>query len=178
MQKVVLKFGLIAGAILSAAMLSTAPFLDRIGFDYGAILGYTSMVLAFVMVYFGVRAYRDNLASGSLSFGRALMVGLAITAVASACYVATWQLVYYKFAPDFVEKYAAHEIEKAKKSGATEARIVELKKEMAEFNEMYKNPLVNIAITFLEPLPVGLIVTLVTAGVLSRKRRAAGAADI
>jgi hypothetical protein len=37
---------------------------------------------------------------------------------------------------------------------------------------MYKNPLVNIAFTFLEPLPVGLIFSLVTAGVLSRKRRA------
>ena len=105
-------------------------------------------------------------------------MGLAITAVASACYVATWQLVYYKFAPDFVEKYAAHEVEKARKSGATEARVAELKKEMAEFNEMYKNPFVNIAITFLEPLPVGLVFTLVTAGILSRKRRAADAADI
>ena len=47
---------------------------------------------------------------------------------------------------------------------------------MAEFKEMYKNPLVNIALTFLEPLPVGLVFTLVTAGVLSRKRRTEGAA--
>jgi hypothetical protein len=37
--------------------------------------------------------------------------------------------------------------------------------------ESYKNPLVNIAYTLLEPMPVGLLVTLVTAGVLSRKRR-------
>ena len=42
---------------------------------------------------------------------------------------------------------------------------------MAEFNEMYKNPLVNISITFLEPLPVGLLFTLGSAWGLSRRRR-------
>ena len=41
---------------------------------------------------------------------------------------------------------------------------------------LYKNPLINIAITFLEPLPVGLLFTLVSAGVLSRKRRDQSAA--
>ena len=172
MQKIVLTFGLIAGAILSAMMLMTLPFLDRIGFDKGEIIGYTTMVLAFLMVFFGVKSYRDNVAGGSVTFGRAFLVGLLITLVASVCYVATWQVVYYKVAPDFVEKYAAYAVEKAKKSGATEAQIAAQKKAMAEFTEMYKNPLVNIAFTLLEPLPVGLVFTLVTAGVLSRKRRA------
>jgi hypothetical protein len=47
---------------------------------------------------------------------------------------------------------------------------------MNELKEMYRNPLVNIALTFLEPLPVGLLFTLVTAVALSRKRRVQGAA--
>jgi hypothetical protein len=176
MQKIVLTFGLIAGAILSAMMLLTLPFMDKIGFDKGEVIGYTTMVLAFLMVYFGVRSYRDNVAGGSVTFGRAFLVGLMITAVASVCYVATWQVVYYKVAPDFGEKYTAYAVEKARKSGATDAKIAATKKEMEEFMDMYKNPLVNIAITFLEPLPVGLLFTLVSAGVLSRKRRAGGAA--
>ena len=171
MRKIVLTFGLIAGVILSAMMLVTIPFQDQIGFDKGAIIGYTTMVIAFLMVFFGVKSYRDNVAGGSVTFGRAFMVGLMITLVASVCYVATWQLVYYKLAPDFVEKYAAYAIQKAKKSGATDEQIAAQKKEMADFIELYKNPLVNIAITLLEPLPVGLVFTLVTAGVLSRKRR-------
>jgi len=171
MKKIVLTFGLIAGAILSAMMLLTLPFLDRIGFDKGEIIGYTTMVLAFLMVFFGVRSYRDNVAGGIVTFGRAFLVGLLITLVASACYVATWQVVYYKLAPDFGEKYAAYAVEKAKKSGATEAQIAARAQEMKDFMEMYKNPLVNIAITFVEPMPVGLLLTLVTAGVLSRKRR-------
>ena len=171
MRKIVLTFGLIAGAILSAMMLVTIPYQDQIGFDKGAIIGYTTMVLAFLMVFFGVKSYRDNVAGGSVTFGRAFMVGLMITLVASVCYVATWQLVYYKLAPDFVEKYGAYAMQKAKKSGATDEQIAVQKKEMVEFMALYKNPLVNIAITLLEPLPVGIVFTLVTAGVLSRKRR-------
>lgn len=171
MRKIVLTFGLIAGAILSAMMVITLPFMHQIGFDKGAIIGYTTMVLAFLMVFFGVKSYRENVAGGSVTFGRAFMVGLMITAVASVCYVATWEVIYYRFAPDFGEKYSAYAVEKVRKSGGTDAEILAKTKEMGEFNEMYKNPLKNIALTLLEPLPVGILFTLVTAGVLSRKRR-------
>jgi len=176
MRKIVLTFGLIAGAILSAMMLVTLPFQDRIGFDKGAVIGYTTMVLAFLMIFFGVKSYRDNVTGGSVGFGRAFVVGLLITAVASVCYVATWQLVYFKLAPDFVDKYAAYAVEQARKSGASEAQVAARAKEMADFGVMYKNPLFNIGITFLEPLPVGLVFTLVSAGVLSRRKRGAGTA--
>lgn len=175
MKKIVLTFGFIAGIILSAMMLITLPFVDEIGFDKGAIIGYTAMVLAFLMVYFGVRSYRDNVAGGSITFGRAFLVGLAITVVATVCYVVTWEVIYYKVAPDFGDKYATHAIEKAKKSGATDAQIALQTKEMTEFKEMYKNPLVNIAFTLLEPLPVGILFTLISAGILSRKQRITGA---
>ena len=129
-----------------------------------------------MMVFFGVRSYRDNVAGGSVTFWRALAVGLMITAVASVCYVATWQLVYYRLAPDFTEKYAAYAVEKTRKSGASDAEVAAKAKEMSEFSEMYKNPLGNIAFTLLEPLPVGILFTLVTAGVLSRKPRPTAAA--
>jgi hypothetical protein len=90
--------------------------------------------------------------------------------------VATWQVAYHRLAPDYLDKYAAYQVEKARESGASEAQIAEETKKMAEFKEMYKNPLVNIAFTFLEPLPVGIVFTLVTAGVMSRKRRIEGEA--
>jgi hypothetical protein len=157
-------------------MLMTMPFQDRIGFDKGEIIGYTTMVLAFLMVYFGVRSYRDNVMGGTVRFGRALVVGLLITAVATVCYVATWEVIYYKLVPDFGDKYAAYSLEKARKSGVTEAKIAEQTKQVEEFKKMYRRPLVNIALTSLEPMPVGLLFTLVAAGVLSRKRRVTEAA--
>jgi Protein of unknown function (DUF4199) len=171
MRRIVLTFGLIAGGILSAMMIITLAFQEQIGFDKGAIIGYTTMVLAFLMVYFGVRSYRDNVAGGSVTFGRALKVGLLITAVASACYVATWEVIYYRFAPDFSDKYAAYALERAKASGATQEELAEKTQQMAHFKEMYRNPVINVALTLLEPLPVGLVFTVAAAGLLSRKRR-------
>ncbi len=173
MRRFVLTYGLIAGAILSAMMFITfIGFHDQIGFgSTGLIVGYTTMVIAFLMVYFGVKAYRDNVAPDGLTFGRAFKVGLLITLIATACYVASWQVIYYGFAPDFMDKYAEYSLEEARKSGASAAELAEKSSEMKEFAELYRNPLVNIGFTFLEPLPVGLLFTLMTAGVLGRKRR-------
>jgi hypothetical protein len=176
MKKIVLVYGFIAGAMLSAFMLLTLPFLEKIGSANGYIVGYTGMVLGFLMIYFGVRSYRDNVGGGKVSFGRAFAVGLLITLLSSACYVATWELVYYKLMPDFSEKFAAQSIQKAKESGATGAELAAQTKKIEEFKEMYKNPLINIALTLIEPLPVGLLFTLVSAGVLSRKRKTEGVA--
>ena len=172
MRKIVLTFGLIAGAILSVMMLATMPFIDRIGNDKGEIIGYTTMIVAFLMVFFGVKSYRDNVAGGTISFGRAFQVGGLITLLAAVCYVATWEVIYYKMMPDFGEKYAQRAIDKAKAGGATDAQLAATQKEMAQFTEMYKNPVFNVGMTLLEPLPVGLLITLISAGVLRRRKDA------
>jgi hypothetical protein len=171
MKKTVFTFGLISGAIISEMMLVTIPFHDAIGFDRGEVIGYTSMVLAFLLIFFGVRSYRDNVAGGTVRFGRAFAVGALIGVVASACYVATWEVIYFKFAPDFLTKYQAHILEKARAEGESEEAIARKKAEMDKFAQLYKNPAINAAITFVEPLPVALIVALVSAGVLSRRRK-------
>jgi hypothetical protein len=170
MKRTVLTFGSIAGAILSVMMLVTIPWQMEIGFEMGEIIGYSSMVLAFLLIYFGVRSYRDNVAGGTISFGRALKVGALIAAVASGWYVATWQVMYYKLTPDFGEKYQAYTLDKARADGESEEQLAQRKTDMEKFAELYSNPAVNIAITFLEPLPVALVMALVSAGVLSRRR--------
>lgn len=170
MRKIVLTFGLIAGAILAASMLVALPFRDQIGFDRAAVIGYTTMIIAFLMIYFGVRQYRDTVAGGVVSFGRALSVGLLITLVATVCYVATWEFIYFKVTPEYGQAYTEYAIEKARKSGASEADLARQREELAKFQEAYDKPLVNIAYTFLEPLPVGLVFALVSAGILRRRR--------
>jgi len=171
MKKTVLTFGLISGAILSVMLLVTIPFHDTLGFDKSEIIGYTSMVLAFLLIFFGVRSYRDNVAGGGVSFGRAFGVGALIALVASLCYVATWQVVYFKLAPDYGTKYKAHVLEQARMDGESEAAIAQKKVEMDKFEKLYRNPAINAAITFMEPLPVALIVAIVSAGMLSRRRK-------
>jgi hypothetical protein len=177
MKKTVLTFGLISGALLSGMMLVTIPFHERISFDTAEIIGYTTIVLASLLIFFGVRSYRDNVARGPLTFGRALKVGLLITLVSSTCYVATWQLIYYQMAPDFADKYAAHYLERQRDGGATAEELETAARRMEQFKELYRNPLFNIAVTFLEPLPIGLAASLITAGILRRRRPGAPLAN-
>jgi Protein of unknown function (DUF4199) len=178
MKKTVWTFGLISGAILCVMMLLTIPFVSAIGYDRGEIIGYATMVLAFLLVFFGIRSYRDNVAGGSVSFGRALAVGALIVAIASVCYVATWELISYRIAPDFSAKFTAYQIERVQRSGASAAEVERKTAEIRQFAERYRNPLFNSAVTFLEPLPVGLVIALVSAGVLRRKRDGAGGATL
>ena len=177
MKKTVLTFGLIQGAVLSAMLLLTIPFWDTLGFDRSEIVGYTSMVLASLLIFFGVRSYRDNVAGGSVSFWRGLTVGVLIGAVAAVCYVVTWQVIQERVAPDYMSKYTAHIIAEARANGETETAIAERKAQLDEYAEMYKNPVIRAAWTFIEPLPVSLLMALVAAGVLSRRRAGARGKD-
>lgn len=173
MKKIVLTFGLIAGAILAGTMLATMPFHDAIGNEGGMLIGYTSMVLAFLLVYFGVRSYRDNVAGGRIGFLKALGVGALIALLASACYVATWEALYFGGKSDYIEKYQARVLEKARQDGESEVKLAAREAEMKKFAELYRNPFFNSALTFMEPLPVALVIALVSAGILSRRRKAA-----
>jgi hypothetical protein len=168
MKKVVLVFGLISGAISSAMMFLTLPFIKNGTLKNGEIIGYTAIFLSFLLVFFGIRSYREN-AGGAISFGRATAVGLLITLISCAFYVASWEVIYFKLMPDFGEKYAARTIDAMREKGATEAAIAAKKKEMEKMKAMYNNPLINVAVTFIEPFPVGLIVTLLSAAILRRR---------
>jgi len=168
MKRVVLTHGLIAGGILAAMMFATIPFMDRIGYDYGQIIGYTTMVLAFLFIFIGVRRYRDHV-GGAIGFGRAFRVGASIALVASACYVAAWQVMQRTVAQDFAGNYAARMLETARADGATEAELEAQRAEYDRFQQLYRNPFFNIGITFLEVLPVGLVVAAVSAGILRRR---------
>jgi hypothetical protein len=169
MKRTVLTFGLISGAVSSLMMLSTIPFVDRIGFDRGEILGYTTIVLSFLLVFFGVRSYREQAAGGTLTFSKGFTVGLLITLISCVCYVVTWEIIYFKFMPDFAEKYARYAIEHVRASGASQQVIDATAREMQGFKQMYDNPLMNAAMTFVEPFPVGLAITVISALVLRRK---------
>jgi hypothetical protein len=180
MKRIVLTFGLISGFIVSAMMAISIPLCmsGKIDFENSQIVGYTTMVLAFVLVFFGIRSYRENVGDGSISFGRAVGVGLLITLVTCAFYVIAWEILYHNFFPDFVDQYAAHAIEKMRGTGASDAAIAKKVKEMAEFKELYANPVINVGMTFMEVFPVGLIVTLVSAAILRRKDTPAAAVAI
>jgi len=169
MKRIVLIFGLISGALMALFMFATMPFLDKIGFDRGYIVGYTGMVLAFMLIFFGIRSYRENVGGGAITFGRAFAVGILIAVISSICYVIAWQILYHTLMPDFFEKFSAHVIEKTRASGASAEAIQAKVQEMEQAKRLYSNPVLHVAFTFLEPFPVGLIITVISAAILRRK---------
>ncbi len=175
MKNTVVRFGLYAGGMLSLLLVATMSIAKLMGSEpsggLGMAIGYTTMVLSFIFVHFGIRSYRDTVMGGSVTFWPALRVGLLISLIAAICYSATWQVVYKTMLPDYAEKYAAQAVTQAAAKGASPAEVEQTRTEMAEFVVQYKNPLYNFAITLLEPSPIALLVSLVSAGVLSRKRR-------
>jgi len=172
MKKNVLVFGLIAGLIVSCMMLySVSQCYKSQDFDASMVLGYAGMLMAFSMIFVGVKNFRDKYNNGVISFGKAFKIGLYICLVASTMYVLVWLVDYYFFVPDFMDKYTAHLLHKAEVAGASQQELQQKAAELAKNNEMYKNPIIMILFTYLEILPVGLVIALISAAILRRKSK-------
>ena len=170
MKKIVLTFGLISGLMISVLMGGSLLVANKIGSGHNSmVLGYTMMVASFLLVYFGIRSYRDNTLAGQISFGRACACGILITLLTTVCYVATWEILYFNFMPHFMDGYFAAQIQKVQASGLDPATTATRVAAILRSQQLYQNPFVNMAYTFMEPLPVGLIITLISAAVLRRK---------
>jgi len=169
MKKTVLTFGLIAGVIMSVLMDGNVLLEDKIGSGHSLLLGYTILVASFLLIYFGIRSYRDNNLGGQISFGRAFACGILITLITIVCYVATWEVLYFNFIPHFMDSYFAAQIHKVQSSGLDPAAAAAQVAVIQRSQQLYQNPFVNMAYTFIEPLPVGLVITLVSAAILRRK---------
>jgi hypothetical protein len=170
MKKTILTYGLISGAVSAVLMVLMALSIHNTNnFDNGEWYGYAGMVISFMFVYVGIRRFRDQENQGQISFGKAFQIGLLIALISSVCYVVAWLFVYYTIMPDFMEKYAQYALDKMRTGGASEALIQQKSAEMEHYKTLYKNPITIAAVTFMEPLPVGLLMSLLSAFILRRK---------
>ena len=169
MKRIVLTFGLISGVMISVLTAASLLLADKIGSGHSMVVGYTIMVASFLLIYFGVRSYRDRMLAGQISFGRAFSCGLLIALISTVCYVAMWEVLYFNFMPHFMDSYFAAQIHKVQTSGLDPATTAAQVAAIQHSQQLYQNPFVNMAYTFMEPLPVGLVITLISAAVLRRK---------
>jgi hypothetical protein len=171
MKKIILTYGLIAGAIVTVMFLVSIPlqYEGILDFDSGMFVGYTSMVIAFSMIFFGIKNYRDNFQNGTITFGKGFRIGIMITVIASLVYAVTWEVYYAVNGDKFNEHYTTCMLDKKKEAGITGAALEEEKVKLAQEIEMYQNPLIRFGMTLMEIFPVGLVITLITAGVLRKK---------
>ena len=172
MRKIVWTYGLIAGAIVSALMgASVAYCTSNPNFKHSYLVGYATMLLAFTMIFMGIKTYRDKCNGGVVSFSKAFTVGLYIALIASTIYVGVWALEYHFLYPDFMQKYSATVVNDLKAAGTAQATIDAKVKEMASMAEWYKNPVFFVLMTYAEILPLGLVVSLICALILKRKAK-------
>ncbi|MGK6352434.1 DUF4199 domain-containing protein [Parapedobacter sp. DT-150] len=169
MNRTAIVFGLISGAIITTMMVwSVQMCYNSEDFKGNAIMGYTAMVVAFSFIFIGVRNYRNKYLGGFITFGKAFKAGLWIAFVASTIYVLVWLVYYYSFVPDFMDVYTDYVLRTAKSDGATAAELAKKTAEMADFKELYKNPLMVVLITYAEVFPIGLVIALISALLLKR----------
>lgn len=173
MKKTILTYGVIAGIIISIFMLFSMNSLSHcngnVDYTTSMLIGYASMVLTFSLVFVAIRNYRNKYNGGIISFGSAFKIGAMIVLIASTFYVVSWLIDFYFFMPDFMEKYAANALAQLKASGASQAKIDKETKEMADAVQMMKNPFYHAMMTYMEIVPAGLIVTLISSLILKKK---------
>ncbi|MEO1413963.1 MAG: DUF4199 domain-containing protein [Bacteroidota bacterium] len=168
MWKKGITFGLIGGAIVVLSMLIPIALfsdLESLSFTRSELFGYTIMAVALSTIFFGIRSYRDHELGGRITFGKALVMGLLIAAIAGVLYTTGWMILS---PPDFMEQYAQQYLENLKSDGATEVEIQAAMEEIAQSMEIYKNPFFKAGITFMEIFPVGLIISLISALILKK----------
>lgn len=171
MKRNVWIFGLILGTILTGnALYMMNKVCNNPSFEGNDVVGYAAMIVVFSLTFFGIRNYRDKQLNGTISFARAFRVGGLIALVGSTMYVVVGLFYIFVVQPDFLDKYGIHMIKMAEKHGATAEELAAKTIEVEQFKDMYKNPLFAILISYMEVLPVGLAVALVSSLILKRRK--------
>ena len=175
MNKTIWICGVLAGVIsVSWGIVSDGFIGDHLSLNARMLFGYATMILAFSLIFVAIKNYRDTNNKGQITFGKALGIGLFITLIASTVYVLVWMIDYKYFVPDFGEKYTAQVIAEMKANGASAAAIQKETTEMTATMTRYKtSPLYRILFTYLEIVPVGVVVSLIAALILRKNSKLA-----
>jgi Protein of unknown function (DUF4199) len=169
MQRMILVYGSIAGTI-ELALLALAMALGTHGGALGMAIGYLSMLIAMSMVFVGVKRFRDEQQGGVIRFGKAVLVGLGIAAVATLFYVLGWEVYLWATDYTFADKYTANQLANMRAAGASATELARFKQDMAGFAQMYANPVSRMLMTVMEIFPVALLVPLLSAALLRNPR--------
>ncbi len=170
MLKKILSHGLIAGLIAGVVVSATSIMLTDIPPAVGMAIGYTTMLIAFTAVFVGIKRYRDVDLGGVIRFWPAFGMGVAMSFIAGVLYVAAWETSVAATGMDFASSYSTTLVEQQKAKGVSDEQLAKFVAEMEQFKIQYANPLYRLPMVFVEIFPVGVLVSLVSAGLLRDRR--------
>ncbi len=166
MFRTILVYGAIAGTIIIATMVTGLMLAGGEGTTGSMWFGYLTMLVAFSLIFVGVKRYRDKALGGVIKFWPAFGLGLGIGAFAGVFYVIGWEISLHMTDFAFIDTYRegmqkAYEA-KGLAPDVLTTKLIGLDKMMVN----YMNPLYRVPMTFLEPSPVSFVVALVSAALL------------
>ncbi len=166
MLRKILSVGTVSGLIVGLPLFGITVAMNGHTLKYGVVLGYLTMLIALSLVFVAIKRRRDLDLGGVIRFWPAFGLGLAISAVASVFYVVAWEAALAVTGMDFAGDYANVLIAQQQAKGVSGEALAEFVAGMETFKTQYANPLYRVPMTLAEILPVGLLVSLVSAGLL------------
>ena len=111
----------LAGAILTLAIFALGYHTENIG--VGEKLGYLGIIIAIVGLALGMRAWRDTVGKGKMSYGRGLGTGVLIS-LWSGLFTAIFNLIYFMVInPGFAETMTQYKISEMEAKGMPQQAI-------------------------------------------------------
>ena len=137
--------------------------------EYGAYIGYTSMIISMALVYFGVKHFRDQENGGQITLTKG-DVDWVWHCIDFPCilYSLTWLVVYYNFSK-FHERIC--------RAWNSKTQLQAYQQKLCQKNKLnlmrWKNvfyPFGCIQHNLIRPLPVGILISILSAIVLRKNK--------
>jgi hypothetical protein len=168
MKNTIIKHGVFS-IITASALFFLALTLGKT-FDYSTqeVIGYLSMVASLSFVYFGIKHFRDNENNGSVTFIKALLIGVLISACAGIGFGIIDYIYTTQINPDFATEYLEKTLETMKTTLSPEEFEIK-RKELVQQMEQYGGSGFMAFIMFITVVIIGFIISLISALFLQRK---------
>jgi hypothetical protein len=168
MKKTVLKFGLYSFITATVLFLMGFLFGDGLGYSAMEIIGYTSMGISLIFVYFGIKYYRDKEHGGKINFTKALTIGILISLFAALGFGIVDYLYTTVINPDFADEYLTTTLTTMKEQldvADFEVKKAELIQQMTDYGQ----PSLMALLMFVTVLIMGFVFSLISALILQKK---------
>lgn len=168
MKKSIIRYSLYGSLTLTVLFVVGMAIGGSIDYSTSEVFGYASMVISLLFVFFGIKHFRDKENNGSVSFGKALLIGVLISLIVAVVF-GIIDFLYIKFInPDFMTDYYTHSVEQYKAT-LSESEFQTKLEQLESEKEMFMNPLVTFVVMTMTVFVLGFIISLISSLILQRK---------
>ena len=164
MKRIVVRFGLY-GALVEVVFFFISLIIagvTKANYEVLKINCYPAIIVSLSFTYFGIRYYRDQFNNGTISFNKALGLGMLIVLIPAICFAFSDTIYDTVLDPHFYDRVEADKIRTLHQSvfgGDLNAKVATIKSQF----DFYKNPIVNFAIMFITVSFFGFVIAVFSA---------------